>query len=606
MGFGSMLASIAEIMSEDFNLPFGIGSRKTQKYPSDVNTVSIERYTNIAGTGTEWKDSLGYSFEVRAIANGFSFPASGWKEFRLQINPQELVQDEIFAIEVTPTLRGVLVEHHGSTIKDITISGTTGVSPRRREAGTNRDGAPIFATGHSGYKEFHDLRSYFRVYVEAKRTDSEGNLRLVFRNYRDKEYLYVEPIKFTMKRSAKRPMLYDYTIVLKAIGVADKPWLSTDWLSLMDIANMIDSAIELLDSAGRVINGAFGIINRFQRDLNSTLMAPVQALAGALQAIRGGSEMTLTQMGITRKAVKDLGRIGRDIQVKFAEGIGRNVKAYNAASGRTSTLVGNPNRQTTYAELSILNALSKIQKALLIVSGLDLFESNVFKLNATVAEIYGASVKIKEPSGVASVDILATDDLQTIASREFGDPDKFRDIAILNNLKAPYISATPGPGVLSPGMKILVPKYSGSGSTGVARNKEYNITKGLEESEKSLGVDIRITGDGDLAISNTKDLDLLAGMKNMGQACALKMGYSSGSLKRHPGIGTDLQIGGRAATSANVIRDQIVSSFISDNRVESIPFIELQKDGGAIEVNMLLKLKGADQPIPIPIKLNLD
>jgi len=601
MGFGSMLSGIKDVI--DGNLPFGIGAKNNQRFPMN------EKYTNAAGTGTEWKDSLGYSFEVRKVINGFSSPAEKWKEFRLQINPQELTQDEIFAIEVTPTLRGVLVEHHGSTIKDITISGTTGISPNRKEAGTNKNGSPIFATGTSGYKEFHDLRSYFRIYVESKRTDTDGSLRLIFRNYRDNEFLYVEPIKFTMKRSAKRPMLYDYVIVLKAIGVADKVMGPTDWKSkLFDAANNIDSALDYMDEGVRTINGAFGIINRFQRDLNATLMAPVQALSAALQAIRGGSEMTLTQLGITRKAVDDLGRIGRDIQIKFAEGIGRNTSSYNAASGRTSTLVGNPNRQTTYAELSIINALSNIQKGLLLVAGLNdsLFEANIFQQNADVISTYGDSIILREPSAVASVDILATDDLQTIASREFGDPDKFRDIAILNNLKAPYISATPGPGVLSPGSKILIPKYSGSGNTGVIKNKEYNITKGLEEAEKGLGVDIRITEDGDLAISNTKDLDLLAGMNNMGQACALKMGYKTGSLKRHPGIGTDLQIGRKAASSINVIRDQIVSSFTSDNRVESIPFIQLQQEGGTIEINMLLKLKGADQPIPIPLKLNVD
>ena len=605
MGFGSMLSGIKDVI--DGNLPFGIGAKNKTRAPEEINGVSSIRYTNEPGTGSEWKDSMGYSFEVRDVVNGFSSPSAGWSEFRLQINPQELTQDEIFAIEVTPTLRGVLVEHHGSTIKDITISGTTGISPNRKEAGTNKDGSPIFATGTSGYKEFHDLRSYFRLYVEAKRTDSNGWLRMIFRNYRDNEFLYVEPIKFTMKRSAKRPMLYDYVIVLKAIGVADKLSGPADWGKLFDAAKNIDSAMDYLDEGVRTINGAFGIINRFQRDLNATLMAPVQAVSAALAAIRGGVNQTLTQLGITRKAIDDLKNIASNIQLNFSDAVGRDTSSYNSAAGRTPTLVGNPNRQTTYDEVSIINALSDIQKGLLLVAGLsdELFESNVFQLNAGVSNVYGDSISIREPASVTSTDVLATDDVQTIAARELGDPDKFRDIVLLNNLKPPYISATPAPGVLTPGSKILLPKYSGTGNTGIIRNKEYNITKNISEAEKSLGVDIRITEDGDFAISNTKDLDLLAGMNNMGQACALKMGYETGSLKRHPGIGTNLQIGRKASTSIGVVRDQIVSSFSSDNRVESIPFISLVQTGGTIEVNMLLKLKGADQPIPIPLKLNV-
>ena len=57
-------------------------------------------------------------------------------------------------------------------------SGTTGLSPLRKEGGADKStGAPIMASGHSGYEEFNELRSYFRVYVEKKRLDaSKGGL----------------------------------------------------------------------------------------------------------------------------------------------------------------------------------------------------------------------------------------------------------------------------------------------------------------------------------------------------------------------------------------------------------------------------------------------
>jgi hypothetical protein len=604
MAFGSLLSGIKDVI--DGNLPFGIGGKGGKnKYPDEVNGTAAKKLTNIPGTQTEWRDSLGYSFHVVNSKEGSVTNANGWQEFRLQINPQELTQDEIFAIEVTPTLRGVLVEHHGSTLKDITISGTTGISPNRKEAGTNRDGSPIFATGTSGYKEFHDLRSYFRLYVEQKRTDSRGELRMIFKNFKDNEYLFVEPIKFTMKRSARKPMMYDYSIVLKAIGVADKFDGAKDWATAFDIANNLDKALDYMNEGARVINGFFGIINRFQRDVNSALLAPLNAVTQAVRAVRGGINQTLTQAGVTRKAIDDLGSIAKRIELNFADAVGRNTSAYNSAAGRTPTLSGNPNRQTTYAELSILNALNDIQKGLLLIAGLNdqVFETDVFQQNAQTVDVYGDLVELEEPSAVEPVDILATDDLQTIAARVFGDPDKFRDIAILNNLKAPYISEAGGNGVLKPGDKILIPKYSGSGSTGIVRNKEYNITKELRESEKAMGVDLRVNADGDLVVSNTKDLSLIAGMNNISQAVALRIGYQKGSLKRHVSIGTDLNIGTKGPRELSVIRDQIISSFSSDNRVESIPFIDLRREGGTITLNMLLKLKSVDQPIPIPLKL---
>jgi hypothetical protein len=608
MAFKSLLNNIKNVI--DGNLPFGIGAKGgNARYPEKVNGQPINKYTNIAGTETEWKESLGYSFQVVKVIGGFLDVEGSreWKEFRLQINPQELTQDEIFAIEVTPTLRGVMVEHHGVTLKDITISGTTGISPNRKEAGTNRDGSPIFMPGTSGYKEFHELRSYFRLYVEAKRTDTDGTLRMIFKNYKDKEYLYVEPIKFTMKRSANKPMMYDYTIVLKAIGVANDWSGPRDWSTAFDIAESLDKYLDYANEAVRVINGAFGIINRFQRDINSVLLAPLNAITQAVNAVRGGLAQTLTQANVTRKAIDDLKNVARKINLQFNDAVNSAATAqFNAITGRTATLKGNPNRQPTYDELAISNALNDIDKALTILAGLndDMFETDVFQQNSQTADVYGEDVRIVEPSAVESIDILATDDLQTIASRVFNDPDKFRDIAILNNLKAPYISEAGGEGVLKPGDKILIPKYSGSGSTGVIGNKEYNITKKMTQAEKAMGVDLRINDEGDFIVSNTKDLSLVAGMDNMAQAAALKLSYEKRSLKRHVGIGADLNIGSKGPRELSEVREQIVSSFLSDNRVESVPYIDLRREGGTILLNILLKLKSVDQPIPIPLKLN--
>lgn len=47
--------------------------------------------------------------------------------FRLPVNPQEISVDTPFAIGVTVTSQGILEEHNGFPLKQISIQGTTGV-----------------------------------------------------------------------------------------------------------------------------------------------------------------------------------------------------------------------------------------------------------------------------------------------------------------------------------------------------------------------------------------------------------------------------------------------------------------------------------------------
>ena len=132
MGFFDVIKSVSSQIQDAFTSIGGKPSENSKNYPSEWEKVTNQpNYTD----GT-WKTSKGYSFSVVKVQGNKILATNkdwGWRPFDLQINPQELSQDEIFAIQVTPTLRGVLVEHQGSTLKDITISGTTGLSPMRRE-----------------------------------------------------------------------------------------------------------------------------------------------------------------------------------------------------------------------------------------------------------------------------------------------------------------------------------------------------------------------------------------------------------------------------------------------------------------------------------------
>lgn len=590
-----------------------------KRYPPKVGSTPSELITNNPNYNNgDWAASRGYEFHVvtvnkenNSIIQGaiLNNAPSEWSPFPLQINPQELTQDEIFAIQVTPTFRGVVVEHQGVTIKDISISGTTGLSPKRAEGGAvPKSGAPLFQVGTSGFEEFHELRSYFRMYVEAKRQEQKSGkteLRLIFSNFKDNEYLFVEPQKFSMKRNASKPFLYDYSISLKAVGVASiKKNVSRG--PFADIDEAFAKAQEYTELALKGINAGFAILSRFQRNLASSVIDPLNNINNALTAIRGGFASNFGEFGITRRFVKDVENALKNIGENFSDILGKNNPIYDAIVGRTSTLKGNPNRVSTYQELQILNSIQAGKKACGIInSQVEAFEPDIFTINSAVLASF-PNADIVTPSSFSTSTILGGDNIQTIALRELGDIDKFKDIIILNNLKPPYISDTGGSGVLKPGEKILIPKNDPSGESSVVKNVQYNITKNMEQAERDLGVDIRVTEDGDLAIASNKDLDLVAGVDNFVQALLVKILIERSSLKRHPQIGTNLKIGEKLRSKGlQALRKEIVDSWNSDNRVESIPYIRLTQEGGTIFVEAFIKMKEIEQPIPLPLTLNV-
>lgn len=632
-GIGSLVDSVTGAFDSVF------GAESSKAYPSGFEYITNQaNYTN-----GSWKDSsLKYAFDVVRVfkqtgnSDGF-YP--GWLPFFLQINPQNLNQDEIFAIKVTPTFRGVIVEHQGSVLKDIQISGTTGISPFKKEGGVDRTtGKPILGSGRSGYEEFNELRSYFRTYVEAKRLDNNPNyeMRLVFRNYKDNEHLYVEPQKFSMKRDSQRRTLYNYDISLKAIGVVEVPSIKPDLLT--SVLSGIDSALRYIELAEQYINAGVGLIKSIERDITATILGPLQKLNDVLTAFDSGVEaiknfgsgigpainqeldefaenvgvgtdsgqINFTKAGLTRRDLENTAANAARVRDNLAEAIGIDMTAYNGAADRVATSTG-VSRDPTIFELETLHGLMLMARSPdLQLAYRDAFEPDVNQEFVNASSFY-EDVNIPVPNSVRMSKVKGGDTIQIIAARELGNVDRYRELIVLNNLISPYIDTISSQGVLAPGDEILIPQNSTTGDMGIRSAKDYNVTNGMTESEKALGVDLRLDDNNDIALTNTGDLDVHAGMTNYAQAIIIRMSLEPRSLKRHPSIGVDLKIGEKARTNRiNQVRDQIIRSISSDSRTESVPFLEVEQNSGTIGIKMLVKPKNLEQNLPVPVTLNTD
>jgi hypothetical protein len=136
---------------------------------------------------------------------------------------------------------------------------------------------------------------------------------------------------------------------------------------------------------------------------------------------------------------------------------------------------------------------------------------------------------------------------------------------------------------------------------GVLRNKQYNITKGLSQTEKDLGVDLKINADGDLEMSNLKDLKLTAGAENAAQALRIKLEVEQGSIPFHPGIGTNLQIGEKTK-DAFAIKTSALNSILADSRFESAR-VNVSVSGGTYILDIFVRLRNTDLEVPVQLAL---
>lgn len=588
---------------------FGFGP-SAPSYLYDVEDKN-DIYSN-STPNRNFAKSLGYSF---AVINSSGKVATGWREFNLQINPQTLEQDEEFSIQFFPTPKGIVVEHQGSIMKDITISGVTGVHPRRSVGGVMKTTGDLIAgKGDSGYKQFHDLRNYIRAYVEKKKNPDNRELRLGFYNFKDEEYFIVEPTRFSLKRDKSRPLMYEYTIGLRAIGRTSD---ITESSSLDNFLGTIDSIFE---TVGDVIAVARGVINEsvemltaIDREVRSKVLDPLQQVELAIQDFRNGKTKVLN---LPRRFIKDLKDQIRDIGDKLANKSGIDTSSYNTFFNKSSAFTPTTTKTPTYEERHVLNEFENANRALDLLA----FDSSHFNETTddtidSINEIYesagitgtnnanGTNAPITKAGTTKSVSILAGETLQDIAARLLGDASLFREIAIINQLKAPYISEEGGDGVLKYTDTILIPENAVEAASvkDIHRNIEYSITKNLSEVEKSYGVDLKLNTNKDIAITNTNDYDLIAGTPNVIQSVGIRLGVEKGSYKLHTEIGIDVGIGEKNNFEALTLKEDIQAQLLLDPRLEPGSRVFVERESNTIKVEIYAKMRRLGQGVPLQL-----
>lgn len=673
-----------------------------------------------------WIKKFPYSFRVEKSGEedivdmfslnsftGISYPKTPLTErafnvFRLTLNPEELSQDEIFAINVTATQSGTVSEHNGIVFRDLVISGTTGVHPRRGAGGANNKGKVILASPSlkSGYEEFLELRNYFRAYAEAKRAGN-SNLILIFDNQKDNELLIVEPQRFSMKKSASKATLYQYSAVFKVIGNY-RPAKSEKKLDFWDkLDNAIEQVRDLIAQGRGIVLKALDILRNVEKTIDEAVVGPLRQLDLALAAITsaplqvghmknslinrfnnsltlkllkgakteenkiknggepsgsvtsaamssglgsssvklpdniekasttGGSALlalgplALTQLpltasdlpedirsdfaaqqqdalNITVSSILELRDTIIELATKVANSANLSSDVYEALLDLDLVPVDDT-KVATSDEIELLYGMAQIEEGLnlILAIGEPFSTTNAEEELNRINAFFGNSLQLTNSTSAIEVKIQANTSLENLSIQYLGTPDRWIDIVNLNRLKPPYLSDNMeyigNPFVKKTGDSLLIPSNGELGGIKTITSNRYN--ENASEIERQMGVDLKLSDQFDLILDNSDDFALSSGGANLKQAIKLKISHRKNDLMYHPDIGLGVIVGEKTPPSPEKIVSELESQITSDPRVGSISQLQLAIVNNAISLNMRIKAKESDMPIPVELTL---
>lgn len=264
------------------------GRERDPNVPSQSEIKGVSAVLSTINQGNWMKLTFPYTFSVVDIAGGTQNPFS---DFSLPLAPNMINQNEEFAISIKSTQGGTTVTHTGNKYKTLNIEGTTGIAPFRGTGGvTRQDGEAIFTPDQlkyrSGYEVFLRFRNWLRAYYEHKKIagiNAQG-LRLVFKNYKDGEFLIVELLNFEMDKQAERTWLYDYKCEFKVLA-------HLNFVELENRTSAFESALEDANNFIQQARGVFlrsqGILRQIESTYESVILEPLRQATLAIKALQG-------------------------------------------------------------------------------------------------------------------------------------------------------------------------------------------------------------------------------------------------------------------------------------------------------------------------------
>ncbi len=548
--------------------------------------------------------------------------------------PQSIEVTEPAATTIIPTQGGgKFVESQGNLFKDIRIAGTVGFRPnvpsKELLPGLGKAGGPSFSTPTSflpdfltkdnrgldpkevtGFDEMMFLRNIFRAYFDLKGSVLASRIGLLWIYSKEAEAYVVEPTSFTTSRDRGNPLGWNYNIQLRSLYKFDATFFpppnGVDLWTALNQLNPLTLLNKMANSIAKAMTMVADLID-YVANLPANLLQSI--FSSFTTVLRGISSVRNSYNNFSKTVDESLLRTSKSAVAEMRSLLDDK---YGAGGDPSKVLEGDIG--------SIRHSfivLEKAAEAMLTADGLWKEDKNIQVSDYSQAYLSETGetpltsgsllnpANITLPDSAVEKEIHGGDTIRTLALDYLGDEAAWKKLAIMNNLKPPYISANGGDGVLKPGDTILVPQRAASSAT-LSVSRTVNPDAASEAQRpmmKRYGRDLRLLEVGgelaDFAVTSGGDIDVVEGVDNVIQAIKIKFATEQGDLPTHSYFGAKYPVGTKLKmTTVHEFALHTRRTFFQDPRIEEIVSMDIYASGDQLFTKSHLKLIGADAQIP--------
>lgn len=554
------------------------------------------------------------------------------RSFGFDIPPQqEEIAEDASADAVALQEGGYWTDERGQYFKMVSLSGTFGFRPSRGrgQAGRTaaiqrsinqlqntirqdiaRQQAQIPTNERTGYDRQLELTNLIRFYWDQKMIRQlAGRYSFIWANWKTGEVYIAQPLQFRRARSAPSDRFQaKYTLSLRLLAPLGIRSIPRDFLvkpnsrdGVSDWLDRVSKVGNALDAAGKVLRDGAEVVVRLGQEVVNAILTPIEDTVQFIQ------DMVSFSQTVADFPLEVLRRVHRDCL-----DVATLLEDIRSAPGSTSRKYEEMFHQYKITARAIAEAYTGIK----VVGetkdvntdakkALRKYRERWAKRDTTTAWNDGGYGPLRTaqpkrpyqsgdrgtftavgarpiPKGARAVTIPARSSIKTLAARFLGSAGRWKEIALLNNLTAPYISPSgDGVTVLRPGQTIKIPALPQD--DGRDMNQVFDISEAQRrEDAYRYGRDLRIDLESfDLQVDDRGDLATVEGLENLRQAMIIKIHTRPGELRLHPWFGFGVSPGeGVAIDRLSRYHLQVRETLLSDTRVDAIDSLSLEVIGG--------------------------
>jgi hypothetical protein len=626
-----------------------------------IAVIKEESRRLVTGDDRYYK-SMPYYFKL--ITDSFSGP-TGWDGtalFPLPMAPEEIEYSLPFATAVDPLQEGgVSVDEAGVVVARLRIAGTTGFKLRKALdssfAPGNNKWSGLLPNEESSFLELSGQMHLWRLLGRC--FDSYGELKKVaelapktyleWHNVKDQVHQLVVPKQIDIKRNkSSERVIYRYDMTFDVIGTAERNAFEEQMVddedggliqSIVDTVNTVRKTIRQIGAAIDEITAAFDSIRRFVSNV-AGIIDDVRSVVDAASDFVDGAKRFISVPAEFIGATADLVDAADDLLNDAAD----DDDSLEAALARRSFAQVSDALDTIKVAAMAAHRLSFDEKVDRYSQKMRRFE-NWTDQQSTAAESLkdkadssGGTMGIKEAmggdikagdsrrsggeddkpgiqrsrwNGFREVTVQQGDTIYAISIRHLGSATYWQDIAIINQLRAPYIaSGARIPGTKVPGDPIVVPVNRRTKPARVVA--PGNREEGGSQVSSFFGKDVRLE-----KLANNKygwlvdiahgseDVLLVSGVDNLVQGLGSRMRTE----KRHdlcfPAMGLPRIVGNRSIGELWMeARIAVQQETLADPRIEAVSGMEFTVEQDVLTINVNARPIGYDTNRTLPLTVS--